>query len=90
VVTSFIRSLTTKAWEGAPTQLCEQINTHATDSQRKLKSWPISPAGLTNRIDRAAPLLRAQGIHVERRRAHGGRLIVIAQLEESQGSPAPL
>ncbi len=87
VLTGFIRNSTTKAWEGTPTQLFDCLNSHATESQRKLKSWPTSPAGLTNRIDRAAPLLRAQGIHVERRRAHGGRLIIITQLDAAAPSP---
>lgn len=83
VVASFIRSSTSRAWEGSPSQLFEQLNQHASETQRRLKSWPVSPAGLTNRIDRAAPLLRAQGIHVERRRAHGGRLIIITELNLS-------
>ncbi len=89
VVKSFIDGLSTKAWEGAPTELYELINARATDAQRKLKSWPTSPAGLTNRIDRAAPLLRGQGIHIERRRSHGGRLIVIAALDDARPPPPP-
>jgi hypothetical protein len=88
VLTGFIRGSTTKAWEGTPTQLFEQLNNHATESQRKFKSWPVSPTGLTNRIERAAPLLRGQGLHVERRRAHSARLIVITELDAD--SPAPL
>ncbi len=77
VLTSFIRGLTTKAWEGTSTQLFEQLSLHATEAQRKSKLWPASPAGLTNRIDRAAPLLRGQGIHVERRSTHRARLVTI-------------
>ncbi len=48
-----------------------------------MRSWPASPAGLTNRIERAAPLLRSQGVHVERRRSHDDRLIAIVQLDRS-------
>jgi hypothetical protein len=43
-----------------------------------MKSWPASAAALTNRIDRAAPVLREQGIYVERPpRSKNGRLITI-------------
>jgi putative DNA primase/helicase len=81
VLTNFIRSLATKAWEGTPTALFAMINEHATEAQRKMKSWPASPAGLTNRIERAAPLLRSQGVHAERRRSRDDRLIAIVQLD---------
>jgi hypothetical protein len=83
VVTSFVRSLATKAWEGTPTALFSVINEHATEAQRKMKSWPASPAGLTNRLERAASLLRSQGVHAERRRSHDERLIAIVQLDRS-------
>ena len=86
-LTRFVGSSTTKAWEGTPTQLFEQLNGHATEAQRKLKSWPVSPTGLTNRVDRAAPLLRAQGIHVERRRTRGERLIIITQFDDAHSAP---
>jgi hypothetical protein len=82
-LTSFIRSLATKAWEGTPTQLFDVLNARANETQRKMKSWPASPAGLTNRIERAAPLLRSIGIHAERRRSHDDRLIAIVQLDQS-------
>jgi putative DNA primase/helicase len=81
VVTRFVRGSMTKAWEGTPTQLFEVINGHASESERGLKSWPSSPAALTNRLDRAAPLLRGQGVHVERRRSNNARLISLTQLE---------
>jgi putative DNA primase/helicase len=81
VLTSFIRSSPTKTWEGKPTDLYNQINAHATDAQRKMKSWPASPAGLTNRIERAAPVLRSQGVTVERRKAHAERLVTIVLIE---------
>jgi putative DNA primase/helicase len=81
VLTSFIRSFATKSWEGTPTQLFGEINAHATETQRKMKSWPVSPAGLTNRIERAAPVLRSQGVVVERRHAHATRLITIVLVD---------
>jgi putative DNA primase/helicase len=81
VLKSFIRGLATGSWEGTPTDLFAVINAYATETQRKMKSWPASPAGLTNRIERAAPLLRPQGVHVERRRSRDERLIAIVQLD---------
>jgi putative DNA primase/helicase len=89
VVAGFIRNSTSRAWEGSPSQLFEQLNQAASETQRKLKSWPVSPAGLTNRVDRAAPLLRAQGIHVERRRAHSNRLIIITEIDPEPADPVP-
>jgi putative DNA primase/helicase len=81
VLTSFIRSLTTRSWEGTPTALFAAINDHATETQRKMKSWPPSPAALTNRIERAAPVLRSQCVHVQRRRTRADRLITIFALD---------
>jgi hypothetical protein len=83
VLTSFIRSSPTKCWEGTPTQLFGEINAHATETHRKMRSWPASPAGLTNRIERASSILRSQGVVVERRHAHATRLITIALLDPS-------
>jgi hypothetical protein len=77
VLLKFIQSLPTRSWEGTPTHLFDALNAFATETQRKMKSWPISPAGLTNRIERAAPILRSQGVHIERRAAHSQRLITI-------------
>jgi hypothetical protein len=81
VLTRFIRSLSTRQWEGTSTALFTAINGYAADSERKMKSWPPSPAALTNRIDRAAPVLRSQGVHVERRRSRTDRLITIVALD---------
>jgi hypothetical protein len=81
VVTDFVRKLMTRSWEGTATALFAAINDHATDTHRKLKSWPASPAALTNRIERGAPVLRSQGVHVERRRSRSDRLITIVVLD---------
>jgi energy-coupling factor transporter ATP-binding protein EcfA2 len=81
VLTDFIRSLTTRQWEGTPKTLFAAVDDHATDTHRKSKWWPASPAALTNRIERAAPVLRSQGIHVERRRTRTDRLITIVALD---------
>lgn len=78
VVTRFIRGLPTRQWEGISTALFAAINDYAADHERKMRSWPASAAALTNRIDRVAPVLRAQGIYIERPpRSKNGRLITI-------------
>jgi len=77
VLTRFVRGLATRQWEGVSTALYAAINDCAADSERKMKSWPGSAAALTNRIDRAAPVLRSQGVHVERRRTRTYRVITI-------------
>ncbi len=78
VLTRFIRGSATHQWEGISTALYAAINDCAADSERRMKSWPASAAALTNRIDRAAPVLREQGIYVERPpRSKNGRLITI-------------
>jgi putative DNA primase/helicase len=46
------------------------------DGVRKQRTWPATPQGLGNRIDRIAPLLKAQGFAVERRHS-GVRSIII-------------
>jgi hypothetical protein len=81
VLTSFIRSLATRSWEGTSTALYAEINAHATETQRKIKSWPASPAGLTNRIERAASVLWSQSVIVERRSTHTARPITLALLD---------
>jgi putative DNA primase/helicase len=90
VLLKFLQSLPTRSWEGAPTQLFDTFNAFATEPQRKMKSWPKSPAGLTNRIERAAPILRAQGVRVERRSAHTQRLITIVLADSSPAASADL
>jgi putative DNA primase/helicase len=43
---------------------------------RKQRSWPQTPQGLGNRVERIMPLLRAQGFAIERRHS-GVRNIII-------------
>lgn len=60
------------------TELLSLLNTTdlVTDGVRKQRTWPATPQGLGNRIDRIAPLLKAQGFAVERRHS-GVRSIII-------------
>jgi putative DNA primase/helicase len=65
-------------WTGTPTELLAALNmtTLVSDGTRKSKLWPLSAQALGNRIERIAPLLRAKGFLIDRRRT-GERLIII-------------
>jgi hypothetical protein len=63
-------------FEGTATELLEAINPLVSDTARKSKYWPQTPAMLGNRVARAAPLLKAKGCIVERRHS-GARIITI-------------
>lgn len=60
------------------TELLTKLNATdlVSDGVRKQRSWPGTPQGLGNRIDRISPLLKAQGFRVERRHS-GVRMITI-------------
>jgi putative DNA primase/helicase len=60
------------------TELLARLNATdlVSDGVRKQRTWPATPQGLGNRIDRIAPLLKAQGFAVERRHS-GTRTIII-------------
>ncbi|MBU6463232.1 MAG: hypothetical protein KGR71_11560 [Proteobacteria bacterium] len=60
------------------TELLTRLNATdlVSDGIRKQRSWPATAQGLGNRIDRIAPLLKAQGFKVERKHS-GVRTITI-------------
>jgi hypothetical protein len=66
-------------WRGTPTQLLEELSLHASDGVRRSRSWPQTPQGLGNKLDRIAPLLRSRHIHLERHHS-GIRYITIVQV----------
>ena len=76
-----------EAWTGTPTQLHAALSSRVPESIRKSKLWPLTPQGLGARLDRAAPLLRQKGFHVERRHS-GDRTITIVPPRVSPSAPA--
>jgi len=72
-----------KGWEGTANELLIEINKLVTDAERHAKTWPKSPSALSNRLERIAPLLRGQGLIIERRRAGGARIITIVRAERA-------
>jgi putative DNA primase/helicase len=66
-------------WDGTPTELLAALNGHAAEDVKKLKLWPKTAQNLSNRLDRAAPVLRVRGFHVQRSKS-GSRNIAILPL----------
>ncbi|MFG1393717.1 ATP-binding protein [Xanthobacter agilis] len=78
-VRDLIRNDCPSGWHGSATDLLSALNMKASESVKRLKLWPATAASLGNRIDRIAPVLRAQGFIVERRHS-GVRTISIVPL----------
>jgi putative DNA primase/helicase len=64
-------------WEGTASELLTAINSCVSESTRKARSWPATPQGLGNRIERIAPLLRAKGFAVEKKHSTVRTIIVV-------------
>ncbi len=58
-------------WIGQPSQLLEELNRLASESERSSKRWPKAAHVLTGHLRRDAPVLRERGIHLEE--SHEGR-----------------
>lgn len=64
-------------WNGSATELLTALNARAGETIKRTRLWPATASSLGNRIDRIAPVLRAQGFAVDRRHS-GTRTISIA------------
>lgn len=56
-----------ETWSGTPTELLEKLDSLASEATKRARTWPGGAQALGNRLNRAAPLLRARGVHLERR-----------------------
>jgi putative DNA primase/helicase len=72
-----------KGWEGTAHDLLIEVNKLVTEAEQHAKTWPKSPSAFSNRLERIAPLLRGQGLIIERRRASGARIITIVRAEKA-------
>lgn len=70
------------AWVGTAERLLGLLGFMADDDTRRSRLWPHTPLQLSNRLRRAAPVLRSVGIAVETDRAHGQRLITLRRTSE--------
>ncbi|SUB00550.1 Superfamily II helicase and inactivated derivatives [Pannonibacter phragmitetus] len=70
----------TGRWEGTATALLAALTRLGAEDATGGKFLPLKPNTLGDAVARAAPLLRAKGIAVEKRRAAGSRTILISWL----------
>ena len=59
-------------WTGTAAELLERLNTLTPDSRDRPSDWPKSARGMSGRVRRAAPVLRAVGIDLTFDKAAGG------------------
>lgn len=83
-VAQAIKELLTRRdfWDGTATELLDELNEFTPEQTRKLKTWPKTGRGLSNRLRRAATFLRQAGVEVAFTREAGGnrrRLIRISK-----------
>jgi len=69
-------------WEGTPTELLNRLTEEAGDLVSRGKAWPKTANSLSNRLRRAAPFLRANGIHYESQRDRKARTIFLEKMGE--------
>ncbi|WP_298963886.1 ATP-binding protein [uncultured Roseibium sp.] len=67
----------TNGWEGTATDLFAALNQIVSDDMRRSRFWPSKVNALGNAVDRAAPLLWHNGIHVTKRNTGAQRLIIL-------------
>ena len=71
-------------WNGSCRELLAKLALYVDDSSKRSKSWPQSPAALSNRLRRLASFLRECEIHIVfERRGTGGRRTVSISKNES-------
>lgn len=80
-----VRTLVTEypgGWSGTPSELLAALNTRVPESTQRQRNWPQTVISIGSQIDRIAPVLRTQGIAVERRKSNA-RTISIARVSPS-------
>ncbi|MCZ8258589.1 MAG: ATP-binding protein [Beijerinckiaceae bacterium] len=75
-------------WHGSPTELLDALNMQASEAVKRARAWPVTAQGLGNRLERAAPLLRARGVHFQRKHS-GTRTYTIWTERPETGAPGP-
>ncbi len=78
-VAQAIKELLTRRefWSGTATELLDELNEFTPEQTRKLKTWPQTGRGLSNRLRRAATFLRQAGVEVAFTREPGsGRRVI--------------
>jgi hypothetical protein len=76
-------------WTGTAKELLTQVDSRASDQQKRSKHWPKTPHAMASRLRRASEVLRTQGWTVETARApraDRSRTITIAPAPDKAGS----
>jgi hypothetical protein len=63
-------------WEGNATRLYDVLGEKVSDNTRRSRAWPMSAISLGSRLERLKPVLRRNGVVVEKRHS-GDRFITI-------------
>ena len=71
-------------WEGAASELLEELKTLVPESIHRRKSWPQRANVLSNKLMRAQSFLRKKGIEIERSKS-GTRKIMIRKISRNNG-----
>ena len=79
-VAAAVRQYIKTIWEGTASELLTYLTERLHFDERKRKTWPATPSALGTAIKRAAPVLRAAGFDIKRRRG-AERTLVIAPPE---------
>jgi hypothetical protein len=78
-------------WKGTATELLKELNSLATDGERRCKSWPAAPNALSGQLTRLAPILRQVGIRIDRRtEGHNRDRLMYIQREGNTSSTTSL
>ena len=67
-----------ETWTGTPTELLNLLGARVSDAVKRSRAWPMTAQGLGNRLERASPLLRAQGFIVERKHSEKRLITIVA------------
>lgn len=73
-------------WTGTPTELLSALNARVSEGTQRQRNWPQTSISIGSQVDRIAPVLRSQGIAVERRHS-GVRTISIAPIRRNPPNP---
>lgn len=74
-------------WDGTAGELLSRLSAMSSEQERKSKSWPQSPRGLSNALRRLIPNLRTAGLEVTFDRKSGGNRERVISLERVVSSP---
>lgn len=80
--------LESKRFKGTATELLALLNRHATDDEKRAVGWPKNAAKLGDRLRRAAPALRRDGLKVMTDRQGHARSIELEEVVQQPSLPS--